>query len=618
MPCCRRFLLVAALLSAPAASGGALFGEVVDSGTGRPIAGALVTASGDALQGERMAQTDASGVFELSHLPPGAITLDVQAKGYQSSTRQNVAVHLDATLRLRLELQPEGSAGAAVGAGAQQPVIAAPSAETAGAVARDQTELVPYGRERLGFEQAANAIAGVLLEPGGLRIAGTSLDETRYLIDGADVTDPVAPRLGTRLAQRFVEEVRVVRGVPSAESGRAAGAILHATTRSGGNEFHGSVFGDLLPFELSRTQPGDPLRYAGQLGVDLGGPIQRDRLWFYAGLAPETVATSAATATDLQYVGKLTFRPAGDHTLALSAFGDPGSGAGSNDLSLRYFGNASGVLLEGTGSWHHARAGADRVEGALSGGGFVRLLGHHRLKAGADLARESAGAAQQTLFAAFAQDSWGVLDAVWLDAGVRYQEQSGLADASVLLPRLGLSYDFTGRGLSRIYAAWGRFFQPAPLGPGAGLTRGVDGVFSSGAQYQFHRDMVASIDYSRRPDSEAVTLAVAKPVSENYLLQASTTIGASSQPGRSPDLLKLDAAYAYEWTPKTTVSLGLAVHAADSPAWRVGLDARAALRYALTSTWQLALNLDVLNALNQQADAAQAPLAARLGGALSF
>jgi hypothetical protein len=146
----------------------------------------------------------------------------------------------------------------------------------------------------------------------------------------------------------------------------------------------------------------------------------------------------------------------------------------------------------------------------------------------------------------------------------------------------------------------------------------VDGVFSSGAQYQFHRDMVASIDYSRRPDSEAVTLAVAKPVSENYLLQASTTIGASSQPGRSPDLLKLDAAYAYEWTPKTTVSLGLAVHAADSPAWRVGLDARAALRYALTSTWQLALNLDVLNALNQQADAAQAPLAARLGGALSF
>jgi hypothetical protein len=393
---------------------------------------------------------------------------------------------------------------------------------------------------------------------------------------------------------------------------------LHATTRSGGNEFHGSVFGDLLPFELSRTQPGDPLRYAGQLGVDLGGPIQRDRLWFYAGLAPETVATSAATATDLQYVGKLTFRPAGDHTLALSAFGDPGSGAGSNDLSLRYFGNASGVLLEGTGSWHHARAGADRVEGALSGGGFVRLLGHHRLKAGADLARESAGAAQQTLFAAFAQDSWGVLDAVWLDAGVRHQEQSGLADASVLLPRLGLSYDFTGRGLSRIYAAWGRFFQPAPLGPGAGLTRGVDGVFSSGAQYQFHRDMVASIDYSRRPDSEAVTLAVAKPVSENYLLQASTTIGASSQPGRSPDLLKLDAAYAYEWTPKTTVSLGLAVHAADSPAWRVGLDARAALRYALTSTWQLALNLDVLNALNQQADAAQAPLAARLGGALSF
>ena len=580
---------------------------MVESGTGRPVAGAAVVASGDALQGERRAQTDASGAFELTNLPPGAISLDVQADGYQSSTREGVAIHLDTMLRLRLELLPSDAAGAAMRGGAQLPAISAPSSATVLVVARDQTELIPYGRERQSFEEAAAALPGVLVEPQGLRIEEARLSQSRTVVDGVDVSGDLPPRL----AQRFVEELSVLRGVYAAEFGRATGALIHAETRSGGNEFHGSVFGSVLPFELSRRQPGDALRYAGQGGFELGGPIQKDRLWFHAGLAPETVATQAGTDPDLQYAGKLSWKPADGQSLSLSAFGDPGGGRGSNDLSLRYFGDAAGVLLVGAGSWHHLRAGGDRTEGALSAGTFAQLLGHHRLKAGADLARETFGRGQQTLFAAFAQDSWGMLDAVWLDAGLRYEEQRGAGDASALLPRVGLSGDFTGRGLSRLYAAFGRFFQPGTPEGGGGF---VQSAFSSGLQVQLYRDLVASIDYTHKQSFDGVVLSVGKQLSENYLLQASYATSSTSL----SSLFKLEAAYAYEWTPKTTVSLGIALQAVDRNAWKVGLDLRAALRYALTPTYQLTLNADLLNALDQQADVSQPPLSARLSAALSF
>ena len=596
----------AALLAAPAAFAGAIVGEVVESGTGRKVAGATVVASGESLQGERTAHGDDSGTFELLGLPPGAVSLDVQAPGYQPSTRESVSVHLDSTLFLRLELIPAGAAGVAMRGGAQLPAISAPSSATFEFVARDQTELISYGRERQGFAESAAALPGVLVEPQGLRVAGAGPGQSRTYVDGVDVTG--SPPV---LSQRFVEEVSVVRGVYAAELGRATGAVVHAETRSGGNAFHGSVFGSLLPFELSRSPPGAALRYAGQGGFELGGPVQRDRLWFYGGFAPETVATSAGTVTDLQYVGKLSFRPAAGQSLSLSAFGDPGSGAGSNDLSLRYFGDAGGALLEGAAGWHHARAGGDRTEGALSAGTFAQLFGHHRLKAGADLASETQGSAQQTLLAAFAQDSWGVLDTVWLDAGVRYEQQRGKGDDAALLPRLGLSWDFTGRGLSRLYAAWGRFFQPATLGS-AGKSF-AEGAFSAGLQYQLYRDLVASIDYTRRSVGDGFVLSLGKHLSENYLLQLSYATGLSASSLGS--LFKVDAAYAYEWTPQTTVSLGVALQAARS---RLGLDLRAGLRTALTPAYQLALNADLLNALDHQADAGEPPLSARLSAALSF
>jgi hypothetical protein len=519
------------------------------------------------------------------------------------------------------------------------------------------------------------------------------------VIDGLDVTDPALNRQGTRLLQNFVEEVGVVTGGFQAEYGRAAGGIVNVVTRSGGNDFHGSIFLDGMPFELSRKAPSTgPARYAVDGGFELGGPVQRDKLWFYAGAAPQFTARpdGGPTRTELFYIGKLTFRISEDHALSLSAFGDPGSGQGapidsfsSNDLSLNYQGKLLDrrFQVQAQAGWHRSRndqvpSSADRLQAGLKLGHFLQLAGLHELKAGGDLAREQAtlrGGTQQWALAGFAQDTWNLLDGVWLDAGVRVERQvfreGGIAFTN-LMPRAGLTYDFTGRGLSRVYASFGRFYQHPPLAV-AGLSVApvlggtYNDAYAAGVQYQALHDMVVGVDYTHKLANplvrrvyDGVTLSAFKQFSDNYLLQASYTFSswrgdwagpfrpeslasatdltsafsaASGQvnqagplPGDAPHVVKLDAAYVYEWTARTTVTVGTAFRAfqggplsylAQSPgnpslgdtasyllprgsagrlAWQTTLDLRAGLSRALTSKYTLSATLDLLNLFNRQ------------------
>src|SRR5207248_5523705 len=142
---------------------------------------------------------------------------------------------------------------------------------------------------------------------------------------------------------------------------------------SGGNEFHGSVFGDWRP------GPG----HTGDSGFELGGPIQRDRLWFFAGEAPRV----ASTRSEYDYVGKLTWRASDDHGLVISAFSD--------NATARYLGKLFDKRMNAEGAlWFHA---GDPLEGQLKLTNFFQAAGRHALKYGFE--------SQQSLTAGFAQDS---------------------------------------------------------------------------------------------------------------------------------------------------------------------------------------------------------------------
>ncbi|TMB30473.1 MAG: hypothetical protein E6J61_12720 [Deltaproteobacteria bacterium] len=288
--------------------------------------------------------------------------------------------------------------------------------------------LVPYGRNGRTFDQVTTAIPGVQPDAnGGIAMNGSGSPEQNYIIDGVNVSDPAYGTLGTTLIQDFVQEVDVKTGGYQAEYGRATGGIVNVVTKSGGNEFHGSVFVNWSPFEAPRKQIGAlgqalssevKQRYNLDFGAELGGPIMKDKLWFFAGVAPQFISrnvdriigaqqsnaagqpvldssgnpattevgrqTYTSTQTTYNLSGKLTYLINENHSLALAGYGNPtkndgvyvdrygfitspaGGSEGSFlanhelgafDTSLRYSGKLFNktMLVEATAAYHRRR-----------------------------------------------------------------------------------------------------------------------------------------------------------------------------------------------------------------------------------------------------------------------
>ena len=604
-------LLLAA--SASAQTTGAISGRILDAQSNRPVAFATVVASGPALPGEESARTDAAGEFLIALLPPGPYTLYVQAEAHQAFTQQGIEVRVGGEVRLRLSILPDAMISAPVRLGPELPLFPASTARAATFVSREQMELIPYGRDQRSWESTVVSIPGVL--PEQLQILGSPPSGTRYRIDGLDVNDPGTALLGRRLLQRFVEQVSVETRALGAEYGRASGGAVEAVTKSGGNELHGSAFLDWMPIEAPRRT----LRYDLDGGAELGGALEKNRVWFYGGFAPVLDATTAGAQTDYQYVGKLTWRPAEDQMFVLSAISD--------DFALRYLGNVLDrrAQVEAIAGWSH-HAASDSVQARASVMQRGDLFGRHRFAYGVDMARETAPSAARWLLAGFAEDTWSPIEDVFIDAGVRVDRQDRPA-ATEVLPRASLSWDFSGAGTSRAYAFYGRFLDPAPLGAD---TRLLEDQVALGVDRQLWRDLAFGLAYvhkkfSGAPDGrtsyDGVTASIAKPFFAGTLLRASYTRsslrGAGEIPGDAPNAFKLDGAYAYEWSAKTTVTFGTSFRAIEGSPWLTTLDARLGFVRVLPTPYLLTVTVDALNLLDRE-EGGTPPLSIRFGARLSF
>ena len=398
---------------------GGLSGQIVNASDQSPVADAVVIAQSPALQGEQTAVTDASGTFEITLLPAGTYSLTVQREGFQPFTQQGLTIRLDRTIKLKLALLPDQFQGAVVEIVAQKPVISVSTAQQGASVSKEQMNLVPYGRGARNFEAVITSVPGAHSDTYGVAINGAGSPESNYIIDGVQVNDPAYGQQGTSLLQDFVQEVDVKTGGYQAEYGRASGGIINVVTKSGGNEFHGSVFVNYSPYEAARKQVGaffavgtqTKQKYNLDFGAEVGGPILKDKLWFYAGFAPQLQSTDFdrviqkrlddgtgrsqldstgnpivqevarktynSTRTAYQYTGKLTYLLNENHTVALAAYGNPtkttGGGvgtasegasladatSGSQDYSLRYSGkllNKSMLVEAGLG--YHSQQGS--------------------------------------------------------------------------------------------------------------------------------------------------------------------------------------------------------------------------------------------------------------------
>ncbi len=133
--------------------------------------------------------------------------------------------------------------------------------------------------------QAAGVTSGSWGSPQS-KVFGSTIGENAYFIDGMDTTDPATATANVRMNFDAVDEIQLLTGGFEAEHGRATGGIINLVTRSGGNEFSGVA--DLRFRDGSFQESGDHFdaseqeSSSEQYSLSLGGPIRRDRLWFFA------------------------------------------------------------------------------------------------------------------------------------------------------------------------------------------------------------------------------------------------------------------------------------------------------------------------------------------------
>jgi hypothetical protein len=318
---------------------------VVETGQ-TPLPGVTVEAKSPNLQGSRTSVTDAEGRFNLTVLPPGSYTITATLEG-MAPKAQVVQLALNQDAIIRVELMPAAAEKVLVTAEAIQ--IETSSNTVGRSLDAKVFQALPTGRNYSSIAQLASGVNtdGSDSRNTSITVYGSTGLENKFLVDGANTTGAEIGNQGKTLNFEFVQEVEFKSGGYEAEYGGAQGGILNVVTKSGGNEYHGDAFGYFNANSLQAsnkhlnelTSEGIPSGFTKEdFGVDVGGYVIKDRLWFFAAYdhlhnsqdtqitqgPPEVIGdtTNLTTSSNL-YSGKLTWRIGDQHTVIGTVFGDP-------------------------------------------------------------------------------------------------------------------------------------------------------------------------------------------------------------------------------------------------------------------------------------------------------
>ncbi len=282
-------LLLAPLAFSQSRETGAIRGVVTDD-QGAPLPGVNMTLSGGNLMGVRTFVTDAHGEFRFPALPPGVYEVKAELQGFGTVIREKIRLTTTSTLTVDIQLRPAAVAEE-VTVIAQSPTVDVKSTETASVTLSNEIlRNIPYSQFT---SDIVNMAPGVNNDSAYGASSGTGI---AYTMDGVGVGDPDAGTAWVFLDHNIIEEAKIMGvGLP-AEYGNFTGVIFNLVTKSGGNAFSGHV-------EFNRQMSGTKFWQANNNGayiVDFpelsspsanlfdinahfGGPIIKDKLWFYTG-----------------------------------------------------------------------------------------------------------------------------------------------------------------------------------------------------------------------------------------------------------------------------------------------------------------------------------------------
>ena len=265
-----------------------LTGTVTDA-SGAALPGVLVTASSEALLGgSRTATTEQTGVYRFPALPPGAYKVTLELSGFRRVTR-DARLQLGQTTSVDVTLEV-GGVEETVDVRGGAPVVDVRSAAASNNLSPEILEFVPYS-SRFGPD-------AVILSPGvnpsTLSAFGSGGETSNaWMIDGVDVSDPRSGAQWLFANYNWFQEVDVAALGASAEYGGFTGVASNSLIRSGGNRFSGlfetlfqnkGMTGDNISDEVLEANPAltsDKLDYVTDTTAQIGGPIKRDRMWFF-------------------------------------------------------------------------------------------------------------------------------------------------------------------------------------------------------------------------------------------------------------------------------------------------------------------------------------------------
>jgi outer membrane receptor protein involved in Fe transport len=284
---------------------GSLAGTVTDT-TKAAVPGATVTATNKETGAQRVVVSGSDGSYRVPDLVPGRYSVTIELQSFQRVVVDDAIVLLGRTLTVDAELRPGVLTEVVSVTGDATKQLDLGSVTLAHNVTSEEFDRLPKGRSFQSIAMAAPGVNSGEIE-GGFQVNGASSAENVFTVDGVATNSLIYGSSRQNTVFEYLQEVQVKTGGIDAEYGGALGGVISAVTKSGGNtwtgEAHYYYIGNALsagPVKRLVLDPVDfqtvgyfdddkPVNNQNEFGGSLGGPIVRNRLFFFGSLSPRVV-----------------------------------------------------------------------------------------------------------------------------------------------------------------------------------------------------------------------------------------------------------------------------------------------------------------------------------------
>lgn len=313
---------LATLVSWTFAQGKATIYGTVSDASGAVIPNVVVRLLNVNMNAEREAITDEQGRYLVTNLPVGIYQVSTELPGFKRFLEHGIRLQVDENRQINIVLQP-GAVSEAISVTAEAAQVDTRTGTLKEVVDAERIVRLPLnGRNALELQRLVPGAGGVVAadqaQNASLSINGARANSNNYMLDGGDNHDPYFNTPAIFPNPDALQEFSIQTSVYSAATGRNAGAVINAVTRSGTNQLRGSLFEFLRNEKLNARSffaVDTPPFKRNQFGGTVGGPIRRDRTFFFAAYqgwrersAPATITSVVPTAAqrrgDLSTLGR--------------------------------------------------------------------------------------------------------------------------------------------------------------------------------------------------------------------------------------------------------------------------------------------------------------------------